>query len=158
MYKATEQEQFCFWLMTSQSIPLEVGWELNQTRGPTSWIWWDNWNLSGQMLIIKKSIDFTIVSYVTKCLHVSCLQSNSSSGFKFLIYFLSLLSQCVDCIIMAVTESHTVTINDSARSNRGSRCCLCSVRLSITTTSPAIDKSLSWLLQNAVHFISIMNM
>lgn len=34
-------------------------------------------------------------------------------GFEFLIYFLCLLSQCVDCIIAAVTESHTPTIDAS---------------------------------------------
>lgn len=40
--------------------------------------------------------------------------SSSRPHSTFLIYFASHLSQCVDCIIMAVTESHACIINDSA--------------------------------------------
>lgn len=42
--------------------------------------------------------------------------SSSKPHFTFLMYFLSHLSQCVDCIIVTVTESHTSIINDSAGS------------------------------------------
>lgn len=41
-------------------------------------------------------------------------------GLTFLIYFLPSLSQCVDCIIKAVTESHATFINDSVGSKSGS--------------------------------------
>lgn len=40
--------------------------------------------------------------------------SSSRPLSTFLIYFASHLSQCVDCIITAVTESHASIINDSA--------------------------------------------
>lgn len=42
--------------------------------------------------------------------------STSKPHFTFLIYFASHLSQCVDCIIVTVTESHASIINDSAAS------------------------------------------
>lgn len=36
--------------------------------------------------------------------------------FTFLMYVLPRLSRCVDCIIMAVTESHTIIVSGSAES------------------------------------------
>lgn len=48
---------------------------------------------------------------------VSPSQSSNCSGFEFLIYFLPHLSQCVDCIIVAVTKSHTMTIKHWVRSS-----------------------------------------
>lgn len=47
---------------------------------------------------------------------VEMAPSSSKPHFTFLIYFPSHLSQCVDCIIVSVTESHASIINDSAGS------------------------------------------